>query len=131
MGWCPSPHHLAVLSQMLSVLSGLFTSVDVVVASRDPAAASNMPALSVAEQEAAVLSLPPAVARGRLHFVETDAEVAQLSSSAVREALRAGGDAGAEGGGEDEGRDASASAMVPALPACLRDFVQAEGLYRD
>ena len=74
-------YHLPATSppfpQMLSVLSGLFASVDVVVASRDPAAASNMPALSVAEQQAAVLSLPAAVAKGRLHFVETDAEVAQ------------------------------------------------------
>jgi hypothetical protein len=57
--------------------------------------------------------------------------VAQLSSSAVREALRAGGGAEAEAEDEREGRDASTSAMVPALPACLRDFVQAEGLYRD
>ena len=57
--------------------------------------------------------------------------MAQLSSSAVREALRAGGGAEAEAEGEREGRDASTSAMVPALPACLRDFVQAEGLYRD
>ena len=53
--------------------------------------------------------------------------MAQLSSSAVREALRAGVGAEAEG----EGGDASSSAALPALPACLRDFVQAEGLYRD
>ena len=60
---------------MLSVLSGLFAAVEVVVASRDPSAAGNMPALSVAEQREATLALPAAVARGRLHFVETDAEV--------------------------------------------------------
>ena len=54
-------------------------------------------------------------------------QMAQLSSSAVREALRAGVVAEAEG----EGGDASSSAALPALPACLRDFVQAEGLYRD
>ena len=72
---------------MLSVLTGLFASVDVVVASRDPAAASNMPALSVAEQEAAVLSLPATVARGRLHFVETDAEVAQPNPNPLTRTL--------------------------------------------
>jgi len=121
--------------QMLAVLSRLFTAVDVVVASRDPAAAGNMPPLSTAEQELAVLSLPAAVMRGRLHFVETDAEVAQMSSSDVREALRAlaleaGGEGEAEGQGRD-GRDASRSVLVTALPACLWDFVQAEGLYRD
>ena len=82
-----------------------------------------------------MLSLPAAVMRGRLHFVETDAEVAQMSSSDVREALRAlaleaGGEGEAEGQGRD-GRDASRSVLVTALPACLWDFVQAEGLYRD
>ena len=60
---------------MMAVLSRLFAAVDVVVASRDPSAAGNMPALSAAEQEAAVLSLPSDVAMGRLHFVRTDPEV--------------------------------------------------------
>ena len=87
------------------------------VASRDPAAASNMPTLSVAEQEAQVLSLPAPIAQGHLHFVSTDAAMAQQSSSAVRKALASG-----------EGLGASARA---ALPECLHEFVQSQGLYAD
>lgn len=103
--------------QMYAVLSRLLSDVDVVVASRDPAAASNMPTLSVAEQEAQVLSLPAPIAQGHLHFVSTDAAMAQQSSSAVRKALASG-----------EGLGASARA---ALPECLHEFVQSQGLYAD
>ena len=98
---------------MHAEVSKLLSIVDIVVASRDAAAASNMAPLTVEEQEAAVRSLPAEVAQGRLHFVSTDEGLAQLSSSAVRAAIAGG----------------TAAATRAALPACLHAFVERERLY--
>ena len=101
--------------QMQVAVQRLLSTVDVVVASRDASAASNMAPLSVAEQEEVVRSLPAEIAQGRLHFLSTDAGLAQLSSSAVRAALKGG--------------EGAAAASRDALPACLSEFVQSERLY--
>ena len=99
-----------------AALGRLFAAVHVVVASRDPAGASAMAPLSVAEQQQAVESaLPAELTRGRLHFVEVPSPLDAVSSSAIRSAI-ARGDVGA------------AREM---LPACLHAYVESESLFRE
>ena len=99
-----------------AALGRLFAAVHVVVASRDPAGASAMAPLSVAEQQQAVESaLPAELTRGRLHFVEVPSPLDAVSSSAIRSAI-ARGDVGA------------AREM---LPACLHAYVESEALFRE
>jgi nicotinamide-nucleotide adenylyltransferase len=106
-------------------LDTIFRSVEVCVVSRDPASASNLAesdqALSAAEQERTVLSLPVEAARGRLHFLLNEAEFAGISSSEVRKAVAGGSDAG----------NAPGSAAVANLPECIASYVAEQGLYRE
>jgi len=95
-------------------LSRLFELVEVVVASRAPASGGGAPQPSLEEQAAAVAAQPQALTNGRLHFLPNDADMAPLSSSAVRAALA-------------QRDDAAASAIVP---GCLREFIDASRLYR-
>jgi len=94
-------------------LRKIFDAVEVVVASRDPASASNQKTMTPQEQEQVVRELPEAVTRGRLHFLLNEPEMAPLSSSALRQAISTG-----------EG-----STVRAMLPTCLLAYVQEQGLY--
>jgi len=95
-------------------LRDIFRCVEVLVASRDPASASNLDPLSAEDQEARVRSLPEDVTNGRLHFLHNPPEMADFSSSALRKAVAAG-----DGG--------VTRAM---LPECLLQLVEERGLYK-
>lgn len=95
-------------------MRNIFSTVEVVVTSRDPVSARAMKPLSVEEQAAVVRDgLPADMTRGRLHFVQNDEAMAAVSSSAARGALAA--------------NDVSAARAV--LPECLHAFVVANALY--
>ena len=100
--------------QLDTVLTRLFATVDVVVASRDPGAAGGIGDLGEEEQSARVALLPESVTAGRLHFLRNEPSMAALSSSAVRGAIATDD--------PDE-----AFAMVP---ECLHQFVRHHELYR-
>jgi nicotinamide-nucleotide adenylyltransferase len=102
-------------------LKQIFDAVEVVVASRDPSGASNLGEMSIEEQEARVNELPESVTQNRLHFVLNSAEMAPMSSSAIRKAV----------GGAENG-DALPPSVLEMLPECLHAYVESqEGLYRE
>lgn len=100
---------------MDAALKCIFADVEIIVASREASSASNLAPLSAEEQEAAVRALPDELTRDRLHFLRNDAQLAELSSSALRDAVAAG-------------EQAKAREM---LPSCLHSYVEQQGLYRE